>query len=62
MKRREAPLVKVPLVIPRKQTFATLARERIILPTLMLILPAKPPGGTFSALRQFLFAFHFAKA
>jgi len=43
MKRQEAPSVKVPLVIPRKQTFACQQRDRIILPTLMLILPGKPP-------------------
>ena len=36
-------MVKVPLVIPRKQAFACRQRDRIILPTLMLILPGKPP-------------------
>src|ERR1700691_6070722 len=45
MKRREAPLTKVPLVILAKRHFPWLRRDRIILPTLMPLLPGKPPGG-----------------
>jgi hypothetical protein len=44
MKRRETPLVKVPLVIPGKQGFGRLWRDHVILPTLMLTLPGRPPG------------------
>jgi|HubBroStandDraft_6_1064221.scaffolds.fasta_scaffold145611_2 hypothetical protein len=64
MKRREAPLVKVPLVIPRKKAFPWLRRDRIIVPTLMLILPDMPPGalaGALSRFSQIPFAFRFAE-
>jgi hypothetical protein len=40
----ETRLAKVPLVIPRRKAFALVAADRIILPTLMLILPDLPPG------------------
>jgi len=43
MKKKEAPSVKVPLVIPREQAFAWTRRDRIILPTLMPTLPGMPP-------------------
>ncbi len=46
MERRR--LVKVPLVIPCKKAFAVLAADRIILPTLMLTVPAKPPDFGFA--------------
>ena len=42
----KAPLVLVPRVIPRRKALPCLRRDRIILPTLMLILPDTPPDLT----------------
>jgi hypothetical protein len=35
----------VPLLIPRRQDWPCLRQDRIILPTLMLTVPGKPPEG-----------------
>ena len=48
----KAPLVLVPRVIPRRKALPCLRRDRIILPTLMLILPGTPPDGAIAAILQ----------